>query len=154
MSGSLTDADIVTNAAFIASYPTFADATSYPPAQITTYLALANRLLNYNRWRELMPMGSMLWAAHFLTMDAYDAKHGGAPSNPISSKSVGSASISYDTTSASEMGAGHWNSSSFGRRFFHFAMMAGAGAAQIGGSSLGAASVFNLGLQLEYNQLG
>lgn len=149
------DSATVSNDAFLAAMPGFANTILYPPMMIAMYLKLANKRLNYQRWGETMPLGSMLWAAHFLTLDAQDivaassGKLVGAPSNPMASKSLGGASISYDTSSGTEVNAGHWNSTGFGRRFIRFCRMAGMGGIQIngGGNIIGMTNLFVLGLQ-------
>lgn len=132
----MADNDIVSNADFFAAFPAFNNTAIYPTFEVTNYLALANAQLNYSRWKNLMPMGSMLWAAHFLTMDAADAKAaaGGKLAGSQltqTSKSVGSVSVSVDTNFGTELDAGHWNLTTFGKRFIRFARMAGMGGVQL-----------------------
>jgi hypothetical protein len=91
----------------------------------------------------MFPTGEMLWAAHFITLDAMDAaaaaagKPAGAVSGLVSSKSVGSVSVGYDLSIGTEEGAGHWNLTSYGRRFWSFLRMAGMGGIQVTGGVSG-----------------
>lgn len=143
MSGTIDPALPITAAAFTQNYPLFANAAIYPPAMITTYLNLANQMLNFDRWRELFPLGQMLWSAHYLTLDALNAKQaaatgiaGGGVIGNMSSKSVGSVSVSYDVSSGIEAGGGHYNLTLFGREFIRWARMAGMGGVQINGGGV------------------
>ena len=43
-------------------------------------------------------------------------------------------SFSYDSASAAELNAGHWNSTIYGKRYIALVRMVGAGPVQIGGS--------------------
>jgi hypothetical protein len=127
---------VVTNADFITTYPVFGDTTKFPAVTITLYLTTAQLMLPFLRWSSLKPFGSMLWAAHFLVLDAQEARQAstgipGQPIMPTASKSVGSASVSYDSAGAQELNAGHWNATDYGRRFIRFARMAGMGGIQL-----------------------
>ena len=80
-----------------------------------------------------------LFVAHNLALEEQavnSANVGGVPGvgvgGIVSSKSVGGVSISYDTTSGIEENAGHWNLTTYGKRFMRFVRIFGAGPAQLG----------------------
>lgn len=127
--------------------PEFASAALYPPAVITYWLSIAKLLLNPNRWDDtpaatgeptMLYFGAEMFVAHNLVLErqaeAAASRRGipGQASGPISSKSVGPLSISYDTGAAAELEAGHWNLTVYGQRFVRLARMVGAGGIQVG----------------------
>lgn len=85
----------------------------------------------------LFDYGQELFAAHNLTLDTRagdEANKGNVPGwsrGMINNTSVDKASVGYDTASAMEEGAGHWNLTTWGVRFRRMMMMVGAGAVQI-----------------------
>lgn len=123
-------------ATFRTNFPEFTEAL-YPDAMVTFWSAFGERMVLEKRWCEEKPTGVQLFTAHHLVLAKanVDASTvGGLPgqtSGPTASKAVGSASISYDTNSTLEEGAGHWNATSYGKQFIHLARMFGAGAFQI-----------------------
>ena len=122
---------------FRTDFPEFADETNYPPGQVTFWLGIAAKIVNDQRWSELTPLGIELFAAHNLTlgfMDRASSDFGGAPGatpGAVQSKSVDKVSVSYDTASSAELDAGHWNITSYGKRFIRFAKIVGAGPVQV-----------------------
>jgi hypothetical protein len=78
-------------------------------------------------------MGMELLVAHYLVLNKkqVDAAAAGAPpgvaEGVIASKSVGPASVSFDTQLAGEPGAGHWNLTTYGQRYYRLADMMGSG---------------------------
>lgn len=130
-------------------YPEFVSTTTYPNSQLEYWLKFAYLMLNADRWGEMLDLGAALFVAHHVTIEARNqatAANGDIPgeqTGPLSSKSVDKVSISYDTGSGIEPGAGHWNLTVYGTRFIRLMRMFGAGPIQIGigqvpsGSGLG-----------------
>lgn len=78
-------------------------------------------------------IGLELMVAHYLVLNKkqVDAAAAGAPpglaEGGIASKTVGPASVSFDTQLAGELGAGHWNLTTYGQRYYRLADMMGSG---------------------------
>jgi len=123
---------------FRADYPEFSSTSVYPNAQLQYWLTLAPLLMNADRWGALMDMGTELFMAHHITLEAKamaEAKNGGIPgitTGPVSSKSADKVSISYDVGSSIVPDAGHWNLTIYGTRFIQLLRMFGAGPIQLG----------------------
>ena len=131
-------ATAVTAASFRAVYPAFANTTTYPDAQVTYWIAYADRLLyDIVRWADMRDDGIMMVVAHQLVLaarDALAAAAGGAPGSvagAVSSKSVGGVSVSYDTSAAVLSNGGYWNLSAYGIQFWQLAMLVGIGGFQL-----------------------
>lgn len=128
----------VTVASFRADFPEFASTVKFPTNQITYYLNLAGLMLNAARWNNSLDMGTELFIAHNITIEAKAAAEsaaGGIPgttTGPIGSKSVDKVSISYSTGDAIQPGAGHWNLTVYGTRFIRLMRMFGAGPLFVG----------------------
>lgn len=118
---------------FRRKFPEFINQENYPGPVVEMWLDVATRLLPAERWTTVLDVGVYLFTAHNLAMETKamnDAAHGKAPGNssgPISSKSIGSVSVSYDTGAGLEVNSGHWNDTQYGRRFIRLAKMMGAG---------------------------
>lgn len=82
-------------------------------------------------------MGIFLYTAHEVTLEAQSisaAKINGTPGQQpgqANTKTVGSATIGYDTVTASEKDAGWWNLTTYGKQFIRLARLFGAGALQL-----------------------
>lgn len=130
-------------AQFRTDFPEFTDTTAYPDSLINFWLALAGKLLNPLRWGDMLTAGQELFIAHNIVLEArakLAADKGGIPGASLgvqSSKSVGPVSVSYDTASALEEGAGHWNLTIYGTRYIRLARMLGAGPVQVGAGGIG-----------------
>lgn len=128
----------VTVAQFRQDFPEFASTVDYADAQITFYLNLAIAMLNASRWSTVLDFGTELFIAHNLSLERRAQKDGavggipGATVGALNSKSVDKASAGYDMTSSLELDAGHWNLSTYGKRFIHMARLIGAGPVQVG----------------------
>ena len=128
-----------TNAQFRADFPEFTSTATYPDTVVTMWLTIANSMLSASatKWSTVFGLGCELFAAHNLVLEQKDyaiSLRGGVPginAGVVSSKGVGGASISYDTSSGVEANAGHWNLTIYGRRFMRLARMAGMGGAII-----------------------
>jgi hypothetical protein len=117
--------------------PEFANETKFPTATVNFWLGVGAKLLNADRWGELLDHGLELFTAHHLVVSARDVAAAagkgvpGTASGVVSSKSVGNLSMSYDTGAGIEEGAGHWNLSTYGTQFIQLARMVGAGPVQL-----------------------
>lgn len=130
---------MVTVSQFRTNFSEFASVTAFPNSTVQFWLTVADKFLARNgRWGCLRDLGVQLFAAHNIVIEARArqiAVDGGIPgtnSGAISEKHVGPAGVSYDTASAAELGAGHWNLTVYGTRLIHMARMFGAGPVQIG----------------------
>jgi hypothetical protein len=88
------------------------------------------------RWGQFYNTGLRLYVAHNLALErqaARQAASGGAPmgSGVISGRSVGPASVSYDTQFGSENDGGNYNLTTYGSRFLRYLRMAGMGPVQV-----------------------
>lgn len=118
-------------------FPEFKDQTVYSDEMIEFWGEIANRLLNKCRWGNMLDLAAMLFVAHHLVLEkqaADVAKRGGTPGQigVLTSKSVGSVSASYDLSRVTFEGAGHWNMTTYGVRFYQLLRMFGAGPIHIG----------------------
>lgn len=125
-------------ATFRANFPEFADIVAYPDSQITFWSSIAEKMVNVCAWGDDMwPFGVQLFTAHNLVLarsNLNSATVGGLPgqnAGAAQSKTVGSASVSYDTQSTIELNAGHWNLTTYGKQFIHLARIFGAGCIQL-----------------------
>lgn len=120
--------------------PEFGDRDVYLDVTVNQWIGIANSALDAARWGEYLAVGIELFVAHHLVLMQQaqrTAAGGGIPglsSGIVSSKSVGPASVSYDTNLGS-MGeaAGLWNRTIYGQEFIRLAWMAGAGGVQVSG---------------------
>lgn len=125
------------NAAFRAAFPEFSDKSVYPDEMLTLWGDFATSQVNECRWKSQTLMGIRLYVAHEITLAARNLKvssNGGTPgdsSGPVNTKTVGPATISYDTQQAAEKDAGHWNMTSYGKQFLRLSRIFGAGVIQI-----------------------
>lgn len=129
----------VTVASFRADFPEFADATAYPDTGILFWLTLGYNLLDPIRWGDLLDPGVELFIAHNIVLEKYNqmAIAAGRPPGLVggtgvaASKSVGGVSISYNTTFGFIEGAGSYNLTTYGIRFYTFARIIGIGGMQL-----------------------
>ena len=123
---------------FRAIFPEFNSSATYPNGQVDFWIGFAYNFLNPYRWGNSINHGAALFVAHNLALEAKaqaSAAGGGVPGGevgPVSSKSVGPASVSYDTGSGAEVNAGHWNLTTYGTRFIRLARMMGSGPLFVG----------------------
>ena len=130
---------VVTLAQFRSDFSEFADSVRYPDNSVNYWLAIATIQLNANRFdANMLIIATELYIAHNLVLEAQaqqTAKAAGWPGvskGVISGENAGAVSVSYDTTAAIELDAGHWNLTVFGIRFIRLAKMFGAGPIQVG----------------------
>ena len=140
---------MITLATFRQDYPEFASVALYQNSAVAYWTTVAGLLLRTERWgvgstaatappTTVLDVATELFVAHNLAIEkmAQDAaKRGGTPGvsqGPVSSKSVGGVSISYDTTAGIDKDAGHWNLTTYGTRLHWLMLMFGAGPVQVG----------------------
>lgn len=121
----------------------FGDTTKYPDAYIDAWLQYADKMLLMPPWTEPpRSLAMALYAAHWIVLDQRDgntSSGGGVPGSPAqvqTSKSVGGVSVGYDTSLSTFQGAGTWNSTSYGARFYQMAMLVGMAGTQLGGPDI------------------
>ena len=137
----------VTPTNFRDSYPEFMDQAAYPDSAISFWIAVAAGvpgppqvpgLLNQCRWGRQFDLATQMFVAHYLVLERKaqnEAAYGGLPgqaTGPASSKSVDKVSQSFDTSSASYDGAGHWNLTTYGTRLWQLVQMFGMGPIYVG----------------------
>jgi len=146
----------VTPSQFLTDFPEFdtsgdtdPQAVQFDPAQIQFWINRALRTLNPCRWDDSddgprpsdLDYGVELFTAHNLVLGAIDARDGqvggipGVAKGAIAATSAGDVAVSYDTANTMEFDAGHWNLTTYGKRFIRLARMMGAGPLQVGPDS-------------------
>lgn len=124
---------------FRKEFTEFNDSTVYPTAMITFWGTFAELELRKHIWKCAWPTAVKLFVAHEITIAAQNAKlaaNGGVPGTSggiTNSKTVGGASVGYDSAATSEKDAGFYNRTTYGQQFYRLAMMYGAGALQLNG---------------------
>lgn len=122
---------------FRQAMPAFTDAL-IPDTTLAGFIDLANSVVSYPRWGNLWREGMRLVIAHYCTlflqepqpgMSAAEIVNAGKVQGSITSKSVGSVSVSMDNTSAiSDLnGWGTWKLTTYGAQFAQMAKMVGKG---------------------------
>lgn len=115
----------------------FANTTTFPDGDVTFWLDIAAKSLRETVWTsDFLNLATALFVAHYLSLDAQAARGaaGGVPGvggGVVSSKTVGSVSVSYDVGAAMDPRAKHWNLTSYGVRLWAMIRMAGMGGVQI-----------------------
>lgn len=128
----------VTPTSFRTNFPEFASVAVYPESGVAFALEVADLMLSRTLWGRARDLGLQLFAAHWLVLGQQAAAAAaagtspGANSGPMSSKSVGPASASYDTAVACDPAATHWNLTTYGTRFWQMVQIFGAVPMQIG----------------------
>ena len=124
-------------ATFRQHFPEFADAARYPDAQVQFWAGIGERMLNADRWAELLDHGLELFTAHHLVLAQQNqqaAATGAAPgasTGAIAGKTIDKVGVTYDTASAALEGAGHWNLTTYGTQYLQLSQMMGAGGLQL-----------------------
>ena len=114
-------------ATFRSNFPEFASEINYPDSMITFWKGIGEKRLNVVRWADLLDEALQLYTAHHIAISAMnisDVAIGGDPGQGggvVSSESVGGVSVSIDTGSTLEDGAGYWNSTIYGKQFYSLA---------------------------------
>jgi len=132
----------VTVTAFRTDFPEFANTAVFPDTMVAYWLNLAALLLT-SRWGQQLGTGIELFCAHNCVLEAYNTQGvnaGGLPGltkGVVSAESAGSVSVNYDTASALDPKAEHWNMTNYGTRFWFLARMMGAGPIHLSGCGSG-----------------
>lgn len=123
--------------AFRTDFPEFADTVKYPSQTIQVWAALAMVQLNQQLFGTQWVLMTQLFVAHELVMAAANEKTAEAGGSPgtfggvANSKTVGSASVAYDSNATSEDKAGWWNLTNYGKQLYRFIRIYGAGCIQL-----------------------
>lgn len=124
-------------AVFRAAFPEFADTEKYPNQMITLWSGLAQAQVRQCVWKTQWLTGVYLYTAHELVLAAQNAQQSSYGGNPgtfggiANTKTVGSVTVGYDATTATEKDAGYWNLTNYGKQYIHLARIFGAGAIQL-----------------------
>lgn len=122
---------------FRTDYPEFANETRYPDPIISRALRQADAILDQNIQGSQFVELAELCAAHYTELGGKTlatSAAGGvstAGGGVLTSKSVDKVSASYDVSGIVDPDAGFWNNTSFGREFFWWWSMYGAGGRQL-----------------------
>jgi len=122
---------------FRSAFPEFSDTGTYTTGQINFYAGIALKLLNAERWADMLDEATQLFVAHHLALndrEARTAESGGIAGKVAgqqTSKTADKLSASYDVAAVSLENGGYWNSTSYGIRLLQFARWFGAGGVQL-----------------------
>lgn len=122
---------------FRVNFPEFADAQVFPNQQISFYASLASLQVRQCVWKNAWNNGMSLYVAHELVLARQNSKAAAAGGSPgqqggiANTKTVGGATIGFDSQSSSEERAGFWNLTTYGKQFIRLARIFGAGAIQL-----------------------
>ena len=131
---------MITPAQMVVDIPAFADATTFPQPMLQYWLTNAYALLSAQRWGSLLDLGAEMFAAHECLLEARimaemaNGEIAGTTTGAISSKSVDKVSVAFDTSNSTEKGAGYYNTTVYGMRFWKLMRRVGAGPIHLGGS--------------------
>ncbi|MCW2485727.1 DUF4054 domain-containing protein [Candidatus Symbiopectobacterium sp. NZEC127] len=119
-------------------FPEFSNTTRYPDASVNFYLGQADVLLDQNMQGDQFVYLAELFTAHYTELRgralAAATAGGGVNSSGggvLTSKSVDKVSASYDVSGIINPDAGFWNNTGYGREFFWWWSMFGAGGRQL-----------------------
>ncbi|MDY4387890.1 DUF4054 domain-containing protein [Pectobacterium aroidearum] len=119
-------------------FPEFANTIRYPDAAVNFYLGQADILLDQNMQGDQFVYLAELFTAHYTELRgralAAATAGGGVNSSGggvLTSKSVDKVSASYDVSGIINPDAGFWNNTGYGREFFWWWSMFGAGGRQL-----------------------
>lgn len=125
------------NAQFRLDFPEFADVSRFPDSALNFWAGIGEKLISSDRFGDLYSQALNLFTAHNITLAAGNvltAASGGLPgsgSGIVSSKAVGSVSVSYDTGAAMMTNAGHWNQTVYGRQYIQLVRLMATGCVQL-----------------------
>lgn len=128
---------IFTASAFRASFPEFSDTVKYPDTMINFWAAIAQQQVVQCKWQNMWLNGVYLYTAHEISIAALDqktSKFGGQPGTSggiANTKTVGNATVNYDSATTTEKDAGWWNRTTYGQQFIRLTRIFGAGAIQL-----------------------
>jgi hypothetical protein len=126
---------------FRSHFPEFGDTTKYPDSQVQFYLDMSSAALDPLVWVTLIQPGVELMTAHMLALSAY-AMQGSGNGVPglakglMTNKSVSKVSVGYDVNVTAMEGAGPWNYTMYGQRFYWLMRMVGIGGYEVLGDNV------------------
>lgn len=126
----------ITVAQFRANLTEFSSTVAYPDAAVSMWLTWAYTFLGARRWGIALDLGAQLYAAHNLVLERLanaEASNGAPPgtfTGPVSSKTVGELTISYDPGMGINKDDAQWGLTHYGTRFVKLARQFGAGPVQ------------------------
>lgn len=123
---------------FRRDFPEFSDTTRYPDPSVNFYLGQADAILSEDMQGDQFVYLVELFTAHYtelrgrtLAATAMGACVSSAGGGVMTSKSVDKVSASYDVSGIINPDAGFWNNTGYGREFFWWWSMYGAGGRQL-----------------------
>lgn len=122
---------------FRVNFPEFNNAEKYPTTLIQFWTDLAVLQVRECIWKRAWNNGVSLYVAHELvlaTQNEQASRLGGSPGQQggiANTKTVGSATIGFDTATSTEKDGGYWNLTTYGKQFLRLARIFGAGAIQL-----------------------
>lgn len=123
--------------AFRTAFPEFASTVKYPNPMIVFWAGLAEAQLRQCIWKDIWSTAVQLYVAHEITLAAQNAQTASFNGTPgtfggiANNKTVGSASVGYDSNTTTEKDAGYWNLTNYGKQLYRLMMIYGAGAVQL-----------------------
>jgi hypothetical protein len=109
----------MTMSEFLEIFPEF---ETYPIPRVNFFLDMASDAITAGRFGNQTEYARGLYTAHLLVVlnngtsnDSESASVAEISSGAVASKSVGTASVSFDSGSVSETDAGYWNATPYGR---------------------------------------
>ena len=128
---------MLTASVFRDNRPEFGDVNAYPDRVVTRLIALAYRLLDPLRWRDLIDDGAEAFVCHHLAMfrrAVLESDDGDAPGEVrgvVTSEGVDKLSASYDSGSVTLADAGPWNATTYGQEYWLLASSLAIGGFQL-----------------------
>lgn len=122
---------------FRTDFPEFSDPARYPTASINFYLNQADCLLDQDVFGCQFVYLAELFTAHYTELrgKAISGAAGGGVNTStggmVTSKSVDKVSVGYDVSGVINPDAGFWNNTAYGREFYWWWSMSGAGGRQL-----------------------
>lgn len=136
---------------FLEDYPPFknkTDGTCFVPSpMMNTFLSMCNDIVSPDRWGESWRFAAGLFVAHYATLylktiqknpngsiSMASASASGQMFGVVTSSSLGDASVSYDTSAATNLTTnwGQWNLTAYGQQYASLAKMMCMGGAWVG----------------------
>lgn len=127
----------MTVAEFRARYPEFASSVTYPDVTVQEWLDTAASFLVPARWGTSLSLGIGLFTAHYLALGRQSALSEGSGAAPgvssgmVASKSLGGASVSYESLLGQFKDAGAWALTTYGRQYWTLVRLVGMGGMQL-----------------------
>lgn len=131
-----------TEAMFLEDYPPFKNSETgenfIPSGMMNSLLSMCNDVVSPSRWGEMWRLAAGLFTAHYATLylrtikdspngskNASQAVASGTLFGIVNSASLGDASVSYDTSAATNLTTnwGQWNLTSYGQQYASLASM-------------------------------